>query len=720
MQFIANANTAHPSIRLLPLFATSPRRIPKSRYTFKQLGQLKSYSTTTPLRVIAHIDLDAFYAQCETIRLGIDPTKPLAVQQWQGLIAINYPARAFGLSRHVTSTDALKQCPELILQHVATWKEGDEKWAYHEEAYKHIATHKVSLDPYRLESRKILKCIKEALPEKEQRVEKAGIDEVFVDLSAQVHRILLERYPELRGPAPYDDLTEYLPRPPTTVLDWKVDALVETGEDDGEDRDPDWDDVCMVLASEIVRDVRQAVFDTLGYTCSAGVARNKMLSKLGSGYKKPNQQTVIRNRAVKHFLSDMKFTKIRMLGGKLGDEAVAMFGTDTVKGLLEQPLEQLKKLGDDTGTWMYSTIRGDDSSEVNPRTQIKSMLSAKSFRPTINSFEQAVRWLRIFAADIFSRCVEEGVLENKRRPKTINLHHRQGGQTKSRSSSIPQGKPLSETMLFDLAKNLLAQVVVDGRAWPCANLSLSVAGFEDCVTGNKGIGSFLVRGNEAKAMMAGGRSAIDSSIGAPAAKRRKIGNIASFFGPQDEKKKDFDAARAVLKAHRESTREEEESSDDEPDNDNDVFQSPYDDDIGDLPNHTTRPSTPDLQPTSAQTPHHTHRGPSPKVPDQPSHHPPRIHQPTLATFFCPRCNAHLPLTEQPEHEDFHYAMDLSKEMRQEARTSTTLMVAGRKNSHDKKPGRGRGRPPGNGGAKGAGSNGRGGGAQAKLAFGRSG
>ena len=70
----------------------------------------------------------------------------------------------------------------------------------------------------------------------------------------------------------------------------------------------------------------------------------------------------------------------------------------------------------------------EDYSEINPRTQIKSMLSAKSFRPTVNTFEQAIRWLRIFAADIYSRLVEEGVTENKRRPKTINLHHRQGGQ----------------------------------------------------------------------------------------------------------------------------------------------------------------------------------------------------------------------------------------------------------------------------------------------------
>jgi DNA polymerase eta len=691
-----------------PGYHSSPRRIPKSTFTYKQLHQLKSYSPQTPLRVIAHVDLDAFYAQCETVRLGIDPTKPLAVQQWQGLIAINYPARAFGLSRHVTSTEALKQCPDLILQHVATWKEGDEKWAYHENSFRDMATHKVSLDPYRTESRRILKCIKEVLPEKEQRVEKASIDEVFMDLSAQVHTILLERYPELRGPAPNDDPTEKLPKVPTTVLDWAADALVETGKEDGEDRDPDWDDVCMVIASEIVRDVRRHIKDMLGYTCSAGVARNKMLSKLGSGYKKPNQQTVIRNRAVQHFLSDMKFTKIRMLGGKLGDEVVAMFGTDKVKDLVQQPLEQLKKLGDDTGNWLYSIIKGEDSSEVNPRTQIKSMLSAKSFRPAINSFEQGVRWLRIFVADIFSRCVEEGVLENKRRPKSINLHHRQGAQTRSRQAPIPQGKPLSEAILFDLAKNLLAQVVVDGRAWPCANLSLSVGGFEDGITNNKGIGGFLVRGEEAKAMLSSGRSV--SGGGEPPAKRRRTkGNIANFFGPRDEKKKDFHTARAVLlKTHSESTREE---SDDEMEND-DGFDG-QDEEL-------ERPSTPPLARHSSNMDTYPPDTPPSAQPVPRSHSPapcarsPPPQQRKLDTYFCVRCNLHLPPTEKIEHDDYHFALDLSKEMRHEEGNPPPLAQAKIKTPSGSKPSRGRGRPPGSGAGRGGGGEK----GQAKLAFGR--
>lgn len=41
----------------------------------------------TDSRVIIHVDMDAFYAQVEQKRLGLDASVPLAVQQWNGACA---------------------------------------------------------------------------------------------------------------------------------------------------------------------------------------------------------------------------------------------------------------------------------------------------------------------------------------------------------------------------------------------------------------------------------------------------------------------------------------------------------------------------------------------------------------------------------------------------------------------------------------------------------
>lgn len=601
----------------------------------------------------------------EAVRLGLPEDKPLAVQQWQGLIAHNYAARSFGLGRHITATEARKLCPDVVLQHVATWKHGDSKWAYH--SSPNLATHKVSLDPYRMESKKIFSLIKETLPAPPlQRVEKASIDEAFMDLSAQIHSILLERYPELGDPPPYDDPTENLPRPPTTALDWQADHLIDLNNNETEAEDPDWDDVVMMIGSEIVRHVREKIYEKLKYTTSGGIARNKMLAKLASDYKKPNAQTVVRNRSVRHFLSEFKFTKIRNLGGRLGDEVVAMFNTDTVKELLEVPLEQLQRLGDDTGSWLFRTIRGEDTNEVNPRTQIKSMLSAKSFQPSVNNFEQATKWLRIFVADIFGRCVEEGVLENKRRPKTITLHHRHGSQTRSKQAPIPQGKTLSEDILFVLAKDLLAHVVADGRAWPCANLSLSVSGFEDGPSNNKGIGSFLIRGGEVKGFVELPRSG--SSLPCvekegPSEKRRKMDDNRSSKG------------FAAQESSRDSMGADTPHSDRENDKTLPVGQGEgeaseiYDrnDGLYDLP---------DIFPPSGQ-------GAGLE----------KLHQQTINVYFCSDCNKTMPMENQAEHEDWHFAKDLSKKLQQQARESHKVSSIATSHQSRTLP-KGRGQPSG--------------------------
>ena len=46
------------------------------------------------------------------------------------------------------------------------------------------------------------------------------------------------------------------------------------------------------LGAKIASTIRKHVHTELQYTCSAGIAHNKMLAKLGSALKKPNGQTV--------------------------------------------------------------------------------------------------------------------------------------------------------------------------------------------------------------------------------------------------------------------------------------------------------------------------------------------------------------------------------------------------------------------------------------------
>ena len=53
---------------------------------------------------------------------------------------------------------------------------------------------------------------------------------------------------------------------------------------------------------------------------SAGVAHNKILSKLASGLHKPSQQTLVPASAIPELLQDLPISKLRQLGGKFGEE----------------------------------------------------------------------------------------------------------------------------------------------------------------------------------------------------------------------------------------------------------------------------------------------------------------------------------------------------------------------------------------------------------------
>ncbi|KIH87537.1 sister chromatid cohesion protein [Sporothrix brasiliensis 5110] len=552
-----------------------------SRFTYRQLADLAAAAPACPLRVIAHIDLDAYYAQCEMRRLGTADDTPLVVQQWRSIIAVNYPARAFGISRMISAAEAKRLCPDLVLQHVPTWKEGLTEWAYHDDAYKDMAHHKVSLEPYRIRSREILATIKESLPgagagAQGCKLEKAGIDEVFVDLSSYVHELLVHRlYPDVLADYRkhhHDQPGALLPLPPVTEadLDWAAtgsDVIDEKDKKDRKDRNGqvgndadeagdstnhndevvDWDDVVMLEGARIVRAVRQTLYDKLQFRCSAGIASNKMLSKLGSSQHKPDKQTVLRPRAVAAFLDGLtSVTKLRGLGGKMGARVVAAFDTESIAELRTLSVAQMQaKLNDqEAGFHIHSMVHGIDTSEVSARTDIKSIISAKSLQPPLTTMDQALRWLRVFAAELKCRLLDEKLslallaavtvsaqgagggdgkdepsghggspppppaptpathttahqqhVQRLRLPQTIRLHYgdaRHGHHWRSRQTRIPRdGTPLDEEKMLRLSTQLLEQAQRAGELWPCAHLAISMDGFDEPVKNNKSIESFF-------------------------------------------------------------------------------------------------------------------------------------------------------------------------------------------------------------------------------------
>ncbi|KAG0442600.1 DNA polymerase kappa [Dictyocoela muelleri] len=68
-----------------------------------------------PVRIFVHVDLDAFYASCESLSNEEYRYRPMAVGSKKMLCTANYPARKFGVRAGMPGYHAVKLCPELVI-----------------------------------------------------------------------------------------------------------------------------------------------------------------------------------------------------------------------------------------------------------------------------------------------------------------------------------------------------------------------------------------------------------------------------------------------------------------------------------------------------------------------------------------------------------------------------------------------------------------------------
>jgi nucleotidyltransferase/DNA polymerase involved in DNA repair len=188
------------------------------------------------------------------------------------------------------------------------------------------------------------------------------------------------------------------------------------------------EDKLLVAGALVVNQLRQAVYDELGFTCSAGVANNKILAKLSSGMHKPNKQTLAPQCVVPGLMKDLPCNRIQGLGGKLGSAIEAVYGerVRTMGQILAVPQAELARhFGAETAQWLHTVSRGVDYEPVINRALPISIGCSKSFRSTTRLTPEHVadgtvlKWLKELASELQERVAIDTKI-NSRIPR--NLH----------------------------------------------------------------------------------------------------------------------------------------------------------------------------------------------------------------------------------------------------------------------------------------------------------
>ncbi|XP_050371649.1 DNA polymerase eta isoform X2 [Argentina anserina] len=252
------------------------------------------------------------------------------------------------------------------------------------------------------------------------RCERASIDEVYLDLTDAAETMLAEAPPESLEAIEEEALKSH-------VLGLDNEDGIEAKENVRKwlcQRNADRRDKLLACGALIVAELRLLVLKETEFTCSAGIAHNKMLAKLASGMNKPAQQTVVPLSSVKGLLETLPVKKMKQLGGKLGSCLQNDLGVNTVGDLLQFSEEKLQeRYGINTGTWLWNIARGISGEEVEGRLLPKSHGSGKTFPgpQALKTISSVQHWLNELCEDLSER-IQLDLDENKRIAHTLVLH----------------------------------------------------------------------------------------------------------------------------------------------------------------------------------------------------------------------------------------------------------------------------------------------------------
>lgn len=162
-------------------------------------------------------------------------------------------------------------------------------------------------------------------------------------------------------------------------------------------------------ATLIAQAIRERIFKKEALTASAGVASNKFLAKIASGWKKPNGLFVIQPHEVENFIKTLPVTELFGVG-KVTANKMQKLEVKTCADLQQWSLTKLIEQFGKLGQHLYEQSRGYDHRPVQPNRVRKSLSVETTFEKDIsdhaiclhaikNLYDQLIQRLQRSASD---------------------------------------------------------------------------------------------------------------------------------------------------------------------------------------------------------------------------------------------------------------------------------------------------------------------------------
>src|SRR5262245_1152302 len=219
-------------------------------------------------------------------------------------------------------------------------------------------------------------------------------------------------------------------------------------------------------ARELMTRLKQEIRGTEGIGCSVGIAPNKLIAKIASGWQKPDGLTIVEPEQVADFLNPLPLRVIPGIGPK-SEHFLHEKNFRTIDDLRQVPESTLVEWFGKWGARLFEKVRGVDDSEVSNEWTRKSLGEQETFEQ--DTRDQAIVSQRLDA--MAERIIAK--LENKEFKgfRTVTVTVRFGDfQTSNRSRSLKDGIRIDDDGLSRLkeAASMLIMPFFDARENPRA------------------------------------------------------------------------------------------------------------------------------------------------------------------------------------------------------------------------------------------------------------
>ena len=152
------------------------------------------------------------------------------------------------------------------------------------------------------------------------------------------------------------------------------------------------------LGVEVARRLKRSIRESTGLTASAGVAPNKFLAKIASGWQKPDGLTVIAPERVERFLQALPVDALWGVGPVTAKKLQA-HGIARLVDVRAADLETLRGLVGSLADWLKDLAEGRDPRPVEPDRPSKSSGSECTYEHDLTAIDEIRKEVAEMAGD---------------------------------------------------------------------------------------------------------------------------------------------------------------------------------------------------------------------------------------------------------------------------------------------------------------------------------